>query len=584
MKEYREALDLAYDWLRKIESVRILGSKERKDFGFPNHIEVWEVQTEIINEKGSIESITIHLIFTQDFPLMFPIVRLVESDFQRLKHMPHLQANRVVCTFENKVFPNPNHPEKVVEEVVRRTKSTIEIGLQASNKADYEDEFVAYWDQKFSPKDSIRDDLLLVLEKPLTKDSNIKLLKLTKPYNKISYIVHTDDEMAKRFISFINRKNITYKEYDVFFAGEIPEIKEPPFDRTNGEVLLYFDGRSKEFMQAYKKFINSKTYPKLVLFQKPLDGQINYFGWFHTPVETNRKGFRSGILTNENVMKTFSKNENVVRTKLSHYSSKRLLSRSAGFNVSPIGRIICIAGLGSIGSNLVQFLNYGPELEFRLIDEENLELENLGRHFLGLDYVNQSKVEALKDFLESKNPIQKVTIKKESVVSLVQESPEYINESDFLIVAIGENNKEQWLVHQLKKNIIKIPLMFFWVEPYLLGGHFLYVPPESPNYDSYFNGDGLYNYNIIDVSDYGNPVLTAKEAGCQSNYTPYSRNSIQIFLGQIYFWVSKVIKERPVSSIGYTWVGDTSIANDLGIRLSTIGMENKFGDVLKFEL
>lgn len=584
MKEYREALDVAHEWLQKIEHVKVLDGMEKRAVELPDTLEVWEVQTEIINGKGSIETITMHLIFTQEFPLVFPIIRLAKPDFDRVKHIPHLQVDRVVCTFENKVFPNPDHPEKVVEEVVRRAKSTIEKGLNGSNKADYEDEFVAYWDQKFSKKDTIREHLLMVLENPLTPNSKVKLLKLDKHYNKISYVVHAGEDIAKRFISFLVRKKIRYEEYDVFFVGEVPEIKEPPFDRTNGEVFLYFDGRSRDFVGAYRKYINSKTYPKLVLFQKDLDGQPNYFGWFHTPVNTKRKGFRRDSLTNESVMKTFSKNEFVVRTKLELYSPQRLLSRSAGRQEPPKSRIISIAGLGSIGSNLVQFLNYGPELEFRLIDAENLELENLGRHLLGLEYVNQNKAEAVKDFLESKNPIQKVVAKEESVVVVVQKSPEYINESDFLIVAIGESNKEQWLVHQLKNGIIHVPLLFFWVEPYLLGGHFLYVPPECPNYEAYFDKEGLYRYNIIDAKDYGNPILSAKEAGCQSNFTPYSRNSIQIFLGQIYYWVSKAIKERPATSVGYTWVGDTAVASDLGIQLSAIGKEKIFGDVLKFEL
>ncbi|GMN11367.1 hypothetical protein MTsPCn9_10260 [Croceitalea sp. MTPC9] len=582
MTEFQHALKKALDWLGKIEEVRVLDQAEKRCVGLTEKIDVWEVTTEITNKSSGIDTIRLHIIFTPDFPLSFPIVLLAKEDYERYKHIPHVQADRLVCTFGNKIQPDPANPDKVVEEVIRRSKHIIEAGIKGdNNREEFLEEFVAYWNGEYSEKDVVLDSALLVIEKPINK--NVKLITLDKPYNKIHHIIHTEEDIGKRFITFLDKKKIRYNEVDALFAGEIG-ILEPPFSITNRKAFDLLHNRQIENNIDYRRFINSKVFPKLILFQKKLGGEVKYFGWFHKPVKVTRNGFRPGSLSNIQVMKTFHGEDLVTRINPEKYSPARLTKRSEGFQNSPKPGIYCLAGLGSIGSNLVHFLNYGPELEFRFVDSDKLKVENLGRHLLGLNYLKWYKTKAIQDHLLNLNPIQKVTTKEVSIHTVLEKEPDYINDSDILFVAIGEANIETWIAKKLKEGAIKVPIFFLWVEPYLLGGHCLYVPPKCPNYDSYFDDNGLFKFNMIDADFQGNPILSEKEAGCQSDFTPYGGNSIQLFLGAMFFKISEIMNGLPAQSRSFTWVGDKTMAEELDIEISATGEDCNFGEVLSFEL
>ena len=581
MIEYQKALEVALEWLNKIEEARVLGTQEKKTLSLPQPLEVWEVVTEITNSQAFIDTIKLYLIFTPEFPLSFPIVLLAEADYNRYKHIPHVQTDRLICTFGNKTFPNPSYPDKVVEEVVKRAKRIIEEGIQGVNFKDFEDEFVAYWNGEYSPKDKVLDNLVLLAEKPLNQD--VRLIVLNKPYNSISYVVHSGEDIAERFILRLEEKKIRFKEVEVLFAGKIPLQETPPFSLTNQEALNLLEKSLSLQNQDYIKFINSRVYPKLVLFQKELYGEVKYFGWFHNAVKLNRNGFRKGALTNLKVMKTFAGGKLVTRVNPQTYSPHRLVIRSAGIEESQKPSTFCISGLGSIGSNLLHFLNQGPKVEFRLVDPEKLELENLGRHLLGLNYLNWYKTKGIRDYLLAQSPIQKVTTKELSILTLLEKEPDFINGADFLFVVIGEANIESWIAKQLKLGKIKVPVIFLWVEPYLLGGHCLYLNPNNANYESYFE-DGIFKFNVIDNSETSNPILLAKEAGCQTNYTPYSNGSIQLFLGGIGVKLLKIITEAPQCSRALSWMGDSRVAEELGIKLSKAMEALTFGDVIEKEL
>ena len=212
---------------------------------------------------------------------------------------------------------------------------------------------------------------------------------------------------------------------------------------------------------------------------------------------------------------------------------------------------------------LIHYLNSIQDAEFKLIDTDSLEIENIGRHYLGFNYLNWEKTKALKDFLTNSSPIQKVETREKSIVQVVNDESKFINESDFLFVAIGESNIESWLANAIDKGLIVKPTFFIWVEPYLLGGHCIYINPKNNNYATYFPKEELFKFNII--GNYENDVLSLKEAGCQSNYTPYSSNNIQIFLGNMYPKILEIIDSEDIDSKSFTWIGDKNIAEKLNI-------------------
>lgn len=573
MIDHEDAKKIAYEKIKKVENVKILSSEERSR-DFPNSsLETWEVSTEILLDNNILKPIKFILIFLPDFPLSFPKVLLSKDDFEKTKHIPHVDVNRLVCTFQNHSKPNPDKPSEVVLETLRRSKRIIEDGLNGVNTSDFEEEFIAYWQDEYSTKDSVSTNVLLLTKLPV--GNNLKFIKLSKPFNKISFVIHQEEDIAIRFKSFLTISERSFTEVQGFFLGNWNNKLLPPFDWTNRQVI---DLVRTEFPLKFKEYCdflnNKKLNPKLILFSKHLNGEIKYFGWFHKSPNLKRNGFRPNTLQPFKAMSIFEGNKHLFRISPELINSSRLVKRSAGPQQN-IGKqfIYSMAGLGSIGSNLVHFLKSDPNAEFRLIDNDILKPENLGRHLLGFSYLNWYKISGIEDYLKNNSPFRAVSIRKSSIYDIIINETEYINESDILIVCIGEENIERWIASKLEENVIKVPILFLWVEPYLAGGHCVYITPNDNNFSDFFDEHGLFKFNIIHRDEYlsNNPILTLKEAGCQSNFTPYAADQVLSFLGSLYPYILNFITKKEKNCKSFTWVGNKSQIISNNIRISEFG-------------
>tara|TARA_R110002050_G_scaffold20348_1_gene57654 strand:- start:42911 stop:44653 length:1743 start_codon:yes stop_codon:yes gene_type:complete len=564
MMDYSQALERASEYLGKREIVEVLSYDKKRKLELPVHLDVWEITTEVINEQNDLLEISLHLVFLSDYPLSFPKVQLSKEDFDKLKYIPHLQVDRIICVFQNNSEPLIDAPELVVDEAINRAKTIIENGLKGINENEYLDEFESYWDAPYSKKDMVNNSYLLMIEKPI--EERFYLISLDKPISSYNNIIHQNEKNAQHFKSYLEEKNINFTETTGLIVPNLDILLKPPFNFSNKVIFDNIQTSNKDFFRTYISKINDKTFPKLFLFPKDINSEIRYFGWEHSLPNLNRKGFRKKSLNNFKVLSTFQSAEKIKRVSPQVYSNQRMVKRTSGEQNIKKAQKFVIAGVGSIGSNLIHFLNSQPNSEFKLIDNDKLKLENIGRHYLGFNHLNSFKTTALKDFLLSNSPIQKVETKEESIVHLIKNDPAFVNESDYLFVAIGESNIETWIANAIENKTITTPTFFIWVEPYLLGGHCIFINPKNNVYQTLFDDKGLFKFNII--KDYSNELLTLKEAGCQSNYTPYSSNNIQIYLGALFLEISKVISLNDPNSRSYTWIGDKGISTDMSIELS----------------
>jgi len=564
MIEYKEALERVSLYINKRERVRPLTNYYKKKIGLSELLDIWEITTEILDERNKIIIIRLHIVFFPDFPLSFPKILLSKEEFDNIKYIPHLQVDRLICIFQNNSLPSIKLPEKVVEEAIRRAKNILEEGIKGSNDKDYEEEFESYWNSNYSNKDVVNNSFLILNEKPLKQ--NFDLILLEKPLGKFRYVIHQNGNSALNFKLYLKDQKIEYIETTGYLIPDFKLFEKPPFNKTNKEVLEAIENLGTVDSKNYISFINDKNELKLFLFSKEINSETRYFGWLHKRANLNRNGFRQKSLSNFKILSTFQSSERINRITPQVYSKHRLSMRSAGEIDQKRRKKFVLAGVGSIGSNLIHYLNSVQDSEFKLIDTDSLKLENISRHYLGFNYLNWYKTKAIKDFLTHLSPIQKVETREKSIFQVVTEEPKFINESDFLFVAIGESNIESWIANAIDNRLIIKPTFFLWVEPYLLGGHCIFINPKNNNYSSYFINDELFKYNII--GDYNNEVLLLKEAGCQSNYTPYSSSNIQLFLGNLYTKIFEIINSNSIESKSFTWVGDKSIASKMNIDLS----------------
>ncbi len=138
-------------------------------------------------------------------------------------------------------------------------------------------------------------------------------------------------------------------------------------------------------------------------------------------------------------------------------------------------------------------------------------------------------------------------------------------------------NIENFLIKLHNEGKITIPMFLFWVEPYAIGGHCLFIHPDDKVTLNDLYEKQLYRFNIIDSSEYNNsnPILSKQEAGCQTSYTPYSGNDIILYLSAIYKWMNDIIQNNAERSIAVQWTGNINIAKELGLTINESYVTNE---------
>lgn len=572
--------------LKKTEDVNILDQKEQSKVSYLKDSKlVWTVKTFIRQPSGTGKEILLFLSFDEDFPASFPETYVSEEFYDDVKYIPHLDTNRLVCTFDRpNTVTNHKDPLGIVREVIRRAKSTLEQGLSKSNIKDFEEEFLSYWENNYEKESEVRRGVIsFITESP--SENEIKLLVLGKKINGIKHIIIQNNIESENFINYLKERRIEYEVKDIFYIDKDLIGNHPPFNIKVKESLEIYENFN---INSIDKFLNRKESPKLVIFKKNLNGTIHYIGWSYPTPTTEREGFRKGIITPLVAFKSFNSNEHLIRISPQSYTQERINFRSEGNNQGKKALNFCIAGVGSIGSHLIHFLESFKLSSYFLVDPDTLSIENTGRHFLGFNDLFINKAEAMKRWLINKDPRRSVQSNDNSILRVINSSVDKINDSDYLFLIIGKQDIEEVLFEKIENGEVTCPLFIIWVEPYLLGGHCLYIHPNDIKHDEFYeNIDGvtLYKNNIIHSEEYlnQNEVLNKKEASCQSSFMPYSESEILKFLSNLFIEIEIIIKNKSQKSKGFTWVGDLELLKKLNLKGSkTKELVNKSHSIIEF--
>ncbi|KAB1064090.1 E2/UBC family protein [Salibacter halophilus] len=567
----------SFDKLSKIENVEVLSDKEKKESNkwFEKFEEVWSISRPVETPEGGQKELTFLLCFMHDFPVSLPDVFLNESSYKEVKHIPHVDTNRFVCTIDKALATtNIDKPFEIIEEVLLKARQIIENGIAQKNFSDFTEEFLSYWENQYGNENDVNTEVLSFIT---VNPSEIKvtLISLEKRFRGFKHILFQNNKEAQRFKVFLDEHNMRYVENDVFYIDQDLLNDRPPYHINCHDSVEIIKHISDDIYHDFKKYLNNNSAYKLILFKKRVNRKDHYLGWFYPSPKSSAKGF-SGKLSALKAMSTkgIQGHKYVFRISPKDFTHERVMRRSSGYTNDDHEKKFAIAGLGSVGSHLVHFLSGFQGSEFILFDPDLLTIENTGRHLLGFEHVRANKAKAIKEYLVRKNPKLKVNSYDQSVLNYCNKETKLLNNSDFLFLAVGKQNVETYIVDLIKKGTINIPTFIFWVEPYLAGGHCIYIDPDNVRYEEFYETTEerkLFKFNVIKKSEYlrGNELFKMKEASCQSSYMPYSGSNVIYFLSQLYpFLWKKISNSDTQKSKAYTWVGDFNMLDKMGIELS----------------
>ncbi|SNR88033.1 E2/UBC family protein [Hymenobacter mucosus] len=583
MMDFKRARQQALTQLQLTNCCRVLSSGEVAARKLKEFVEVWLLDAEVFGPDDQVRPLQLLVGLPADFPLVLPTIYLERADYQQLRYLPHVDTSGLVCTFDPEtVRVNPEDPGGIVRDCVAQARRLIEQGLAGTNTSEFQQEFIAYWENEYGKNDEVAGGISLTAT-PLPAGP-CSLLHLARKFGGYRLILPGADADTTQFKEVVQRQGIAIEPCPAFHLGELGEV-QPPFALSNGTALSLVQQHFPGQLAALQQYLNGATTPPLVLFHKLLAGQVRYFGWWHALPGLNRKGFRPGKLSAVEILTKFERPRPVQRLSFDTLTAQRLTQRTAG-EIPARKYTLLLAGLGSIGSNLLHYLASFPLQEMRLVDPEKLGLENVPRHLLGMEYVNFGKAEGLQRYLEQQQPLRRVTIRKDSIAQVALQEPAYLNECDAILLAVGRSAVEQYLIELQRQGVLTRPLFILWVEPYLAGGHLLYFPPRSEvNYTSLFD-DGYYIYNVVATDEYRKPQhrMLLKEAGCQTSYVPYSQEYVTLFLSRVLPELRGLLRAPSADAWAYTWLGNEEALQQQGLAKSAFASDMAEGELIKTKL
>ena len=531
-----------------------------KDF-----IECWHIQT-YIEDDGMAKSVVFYIGFPPLFPYTLPSVYFLDRQYD---YMPHVETSRKLCLEPDGTCFKIVSPINLIQHCLNKGTSLLQKGVLKSNFGDFAEEINIYWRMHYNGEPHSMSECLIYKSFPVETcqmDAFFWNFELRDERSlDCSRIVITakneEDDYFKKQIE--NRNSVTKRDALYITSFRVPNT--PPYDITFLDILQRVSENDKK---QITKYVNEQN-GGLIVFK------LNDYclgGFFISKQEKLKKrpGF-SRPLTPCYVLQTLEgKHQKQQRVIGYIYSSDHIAQRTAGY-IMPEKNFI-IAGLGSVGSNLVFYLSGWNNAKFSLIDDQTLQPENIGRHFLGFDSLYKLKAVAMEDYLHSIRPEREVYHICSTIQEAVLKSDIDVNDSTAVFLCTGDIMTNQFVIDKIKSGEIVKPVFILWLEPYAIAAHMVYINPKQVPADFTLYSDDenmLYKHNLITDEEYKehSEKFVKNEAGCNGEYTNYSGNDVTLMLSAFYPIINRLVS-TPGTSICYRWEGNIQNAETYGIAIN----------------
>lgn len=526
-------------------------------------------------------STSLLLCFEETFPITFPRVYISDDFFSKIGWIPHLDKDMLgrpfICVFnEQDAEIVPGSEIRIIQIALDRARREIRNGVSGKNHIDYINEFQAYWRRNYNHEPKLKEGFLFIGQPQ--SHSILEAFHVEPAFGKYNFLVFSGTSESENLKTNVLRfSGVSYYKINVFYLGNISLIKSPPYCINSKELLELIQKECPSVLSLLQKEYDTGLEHIFVFAHIMAEVSRNMFiGWQLLMID--KKGFRSR-------WRKFKGSEyKIDRLIVDEYSNERLLLRTAGIvEINKTVNKICFAGLGSIGSHLLDYYVDFNFAQISLIDSEKLVLENVKRHILGIDSIGLYKVDALAKYLTNNVPETPIDVKRDDILNFI--SQEKISEQyDLLVIAIGREAIEKQIRKFIYDRTLNIPVLFIWVEPYIAAGHALYLPSiSSEDIEIELYEKGLFIKNIIDKSEYmkSNELLFKNEAGCQGTYVPYSGHSVKQFVYGIGSWLKEQIENPSKNACSITWIGNIDVIKKMSIKIAPEMVDKPTGELIE---
>lgn len=569
--------DTLFSELSRVETCKILTNEEKKNlsYNFSDGGTVWEVSTELTFKNQALE-LRFYIDFPKDFPYAFPRILINRQDYNEIKYIPHINEEMVVCIFDDgQNLVMPKNISGLIGFMLSKAKKIIMASeYEIANIQEFKKEFKAYWEEKYSPLDITSDKGLHSIAE--NTQHEIKGIRFISDLSGFEYYIYDNEEDLKKISDYAKTYNIRTVEVGILLIEN--SFESPPFEMSISESISIIEKNPDQYTK-FKKLCNDYDLANIIIiFCNKANNTGEYYGWSYqeTAIQPRKiSGVRNSSSKLAYLKNPIISKNNVTRLSFQSINFERLQKRTTGYVEQQLS--VAVSGLGSVGSNLIFFLKNLPIDSYKLVDNQLLSIENINRHLLGFSFIKWSKANAVAQWLKSSNPLYDIEIKFDSVISVIKNKPNFINDCDFHIVAIGSTMIEEFILNNVTDGILTKPTIIFWVEPFMASGQMLFIMPEDTSKALKIITEENYKYAVLQNVDSQKDKTYIVEGSCQTGFSPYSSAYMVQFLSSIFPYLKEHLIEGNLNSTIYTWIGDKNLLSNQGLLITPFANgENSF--------
>lgn len=519
-----------------------------------NYIQTYSSNVNLPN--GSL--ILLSISFTKNYAISLPVFHVDNPNHCYL----HCDVQGKLCLLDrNSIMIKPNMLPSLVIECFDRALAILSLDPKSNEyKQEYMCEFNSYW-----------VEVAKVFNVYTNIDmSTVKFQKTEFLYTNECLVVSDNkvsaEIIAREYLKIPKGSNDKY--YPIYLirlkeGATLPSIKKKY--SKNETVKYILSNLSVSGRREFEKLINkvSDDFCLLFIFICPSKYHDIAFGFlFHTKTK-QKKSVKN------------SNNCQVKPVYVHRFDTEYLNTRLGG--IQPITKKkILLLGCGSIGGFIASNLCQTGFTTIDILDKDVYSPENACRHILGFSGIYASKprnkADLVKDRLYELYPyveIDSMCFEDRTVESFIGNKDRFSN-YDLIISALGDPTLNLEINRILYSNLITVPFICCFNEPYGIGGHVIVVNISHDSclqclYTSAFHTD-IVSFRGSFVND--GQTFIKNISGCGGAFVPYgcldsqqtailaTRVASEVFLGKIR--CNKI----------YSWLGSSNLITEAGYSVS----------------
>ncbi len=499
-------------------------------------------------------TVTVALVVDPLFENKLPAVLLQPWD--ALGFIPHIDPAGVICYIDPEgMLLDQRRQLQLVRDCIAHVQRTLHAGVTGANRADFANEFEAYWSYLKSP-------LLAISSLDLT-DEVSEVVIATSPTPGAPLRLAGD---ARGIMHVADRppsgpwttQRAVYVPLEPNTLLVPPRPDRPFWTLEDSRALLAHCSEPDRARLASIVAGPARNPEYLVIgLPRPAGGRA-LFGVRFTGVGARHllaKGGSAAQLTPISIQRR----------------DRSFLVQRGGGHMELESKRVLLLGCGSVGGHLAFAFARAGIGALTLVDHDIFTAENTYRHVLGKPYWGKLKARAMQQALTAQLPFIKVRAIPATIEAALEQDLIALNDFDLVVSALGNPTSELALSERTRRNTGP-PIIFTWLEPLGIGGHAvlsgqrggpgcfacLYTRPDG-------SGGPLHNRAAFGEENqkYGRSI-----AGCSNLYTPYgaldatrtaelaARLAIDTLIG------------REQRNVLRSWKGDTTAFTEAGFQLS----------------